>query len=146
MNSKSWAELVHRSNMFFYWGQLNSKIAQKHPIFRWGPATPKRAYFGKRFSPLDFSSQKPPRYEIWALFLKIEILLRTILYKNFRILKKFLCDRVCYPKLCLQTKFESMGTFWSREIALNISELENGTKPIKMIISQKFFYHRDQGS
>ena len=50
-------------------------MLQKHPIFRGGPVPPKNDYFSKIFVPRDLSTRKPPVYEFWAIFLKIEILL-----------------------------------------------------------------------
>jgi len=44
-------------------GPVSSKIPQKHPILRGGPAQGKNFHRAKWFSPHDFSSQKPSRNE-----------------------------------------------------------------------------------
>ena len=79
-----------RRTSFSYWAQLDPKMLQKHPIFRGGPVPPKNDYFSKIFVPRDLSTRKPPVYEFWAIFLKIEILLRINLSLKMIILQ-FLC-------------------------------------------------------
>ena len=73
-----------RRTSFSYWAQLDPKILQKHPIFRGGPVPPKNDYFSKIFVPRDLSTRKPPVYEFWAIFLKIEILLVINLSRKFQ--------------------------------------------------------------
>ena len=79
---ESWFDHIGEAQMFnigrtsfSYWAQFDLKIPQKHPIFRGGPVPPKSYYFSKRVLPRDFSARKPPIYELWAIFLKNEILL-----------------------------------------------------------------------
>ena len=89
-NFESWFDHIGETQMFkigrtlfSYWGQFDPKTPQKHPIFRGGPVPPKSYYFSKRFLPRDFSPRKPPIYEFWAHFFKIEILLRMTLLNIF---------------------------------------------------------------
>ena len=82
-----------RRTSFSYWAQLDPKILQKHPIFRGGPVPPKNDYFSSIFVPRDLSTRKPPVYEFWAIFLKIEILLGINLLKKLN--QAYSCHRFC---------------------------------------------------
>ena len=64
-------------------GPVTSKLPQKHPILKGGPAQGKKFHRAKWFSPRDFSSRKPSRNEVLGHFLKTENLLGKVLLAKY---------------------------------------------------------------